>query len=158
MNVLTEQSHLTTSYIEFYNIKDFGKEKARFHVRSSRVVIMNIIIAAAVIIAALFFRMKYRPQGQASDIMFGVCAVTSVVMLLGTGTFSLVSMLFYLCELTICSVIVLAYRRECRCQAAQRARKTAAARRAAQERAAEQARRRTLSSYAAFTDVYGEAA
>jgi len=125
---------------------------------SSRVVIMTIIIAVAVIFAAVFFKMRYRPDGKSAATMFGVCVFAGVVMLLSVGTLSSAGILFYVAELVICSLVVLLYRREGRCQAAVRARKAAAAKRAAQERAMAQAQRKALSCYAAFTEVCGEAA
>lgn len=120
---------------------------------------MNIIIAAAVIFAAVFFKLRYRPEGKPAGTMFGVCVFAAVVMMLTVGSLSSVAgALFYLAELVICSLVVLLYRREGRCQAAIRARKAAAAKRAAQERAMAQAQRKALSCYAAFTDVCAEAA
>jgi|GEM_PF-6346504 len=127
---------------------------------SDLVTIMNIIIAAAVIIAAVIFKLRYRPEGSSASTLFGVCMFSALVMLLTVGSLSSFSgVMFYLAELVICSLVVMLYRREGRCQAAARVRRQAAARRAAEERAMAEARqRRVLSSYAAFTDVCGEAA
>jgi len=114
---------------------------------------MGIFIAAAVLLTAIFFRMRYRPEGKAAIVLFGACLVSSTAMALSIGTFSRVGILFYLAEIAICSLVVLSYRYEARRQAAVRAaRKQAAAARAAQERLIAQSQRRSLSSYAAFTD------
>lgn len=129
-------------------------------VRSDRVHIMGIIIAVAVIFAAVFFRMRYRPQGDNAVTMFSVCIIAGAVMLLTVGSLASWSgVLFYLAELVICALMVLCYGYEARRQAAVRARRRAAARRAAREQTVIQLQqRKPLSCFAAFTESVGEAA
>jgi len=121
---------------------------------------MGIIIAVAVIVTAVFFKLRYRPEGDNAMVMFGVCIAAGVVMTLTVGSLSSWSgVAFYLAELAICALLVLCFRYEAKRQAAARARKRAAARRAAQERAAFQLHeRRPLTCFAAFTETVGEAA
>ena len=119
---------------------------------------MGIIIAVAVIIAAVFFKLRYRPKSDNAFTLFGVCMVAGIVMLLTVGSLSSWSgVLFYAIELAVCAVIVLSFRCEARREAAVRARKTAAARqRAAEESAIAQSRPRSLSCFAAFTETAAE--
>ncbi|MBE6759527.1 MAG: hypothetical protein E7554_05480 [Ruminococcaceae bacterium] len=116
---------------------------------------MGIIIAVAVIIAAVFFKLRYRPEGDDAFTLFGVCMIAGIVMLLTVGSLSSFSgVLFYAVELAVCALIVLSFRCEARREAAARARKMAAAKqRAAEERAIAQRQRRPLSCFAAFTET-----
>lgn len=119
---------------------------------------MGIIIAFAVIIAAVLFKLRYRPEGRTALYLFGMCVAAAVIMLLSVGSTTSTGMLFYAAELVVCALIVFAYRYEARRQAVARAaRKQAAAARAAQERVM-QASRKPLSCFAAFTESVGEAA
>ena len=128
--------------------------------RNGRADIMGIIIAVAIIIAAVFFRLRYRPEGENAATMFTVCLMAGAVMLLTVGSLSSWSgLLFYAVEIALCALMVLSYRYEARRQAAVRARKRAAARRAAREQKVIQLeQRRPLTCFAAFTESVGEAA
>lgn len=120
---------------------------------------MGIIIAAAVIFAAVFFRLRYRPQGGNAVTMFGVCLFAGVVMILTVGSLSSWSgVLFYLAELAVCSLLVLTYRYEARRQAAARARKRAAIRAAREQKVIQLQQRKPLTCFAAFTESVSEAA
>jgi len=115
---------------------------------------MGIIIAVAVIIAAVFFKLRYRPEGDNAFTMFGVCMIAGIVMLLTVGSLSSWSgVLFYVVELAVCALIVLSYRCEARREAAVRARKAAAAKQRAAEESAMLNQRRPLSCFAAFTET-----
>lgn len=119
---------------------------------------MGIIIAAAVIIFAVFLKLRYRPKSDNAFTLFGVCMIAGFVMLLTVGSLSSWSgVLFYAIELALCVLIVLSFRCEARREAAVRARKLAAAKqRAAEERAIAQSRPRSLSCFAAFTETSAE--
>lgn len=128
--------------------------------RNGRADIMGIIIAVAIIFAAVFFRLRYRPEGENASTMFTVCLMAGAVMLLTVGSLSSWSgLLFYAVEIALCALMVLSYRYEARRQAAVRARKRAAVRRAAREQKVIQLeQRRPLTCFAAFTESVGEAA
>ena len=121
---------------------------------------MGIIIAVAVIIASVFFKLRYRPKGDNAFTLFGVCMIAGVVMLLTVGSLSSwCGVFFYAVEFAVCALIVLSFRREARREAAAaaRARKmSAAVQRAAEEHAIAQSRPRSLSCFAAFIETAAE--
>lgn len=111
---------------------------------------MNIIIGCVVIIAALYLKLKFRPEGALAKYLFGFSVLAGIVSMLTVECYATLAMMLWpVIDIILSGLILRNYQNEVMRQVEAREVRAAAQRRAAVERErrkTEMARRRSRAS------------
>ena len=111
---------------------------------------MNIIIGCVIVIAALYLKLRFRPEGALAKYLFGFTVLAGVVSMLTVECYATFAMMLWpVADIILSGLILRNYRNEVMRQVEAREARAAAQRRAAAEhekKKLEMARRRSRAS------------